>query len=83
MKQSEIKELTAAEVVERIDVETAALQKLKMIHTVSPLENPLTIRDARRTVARLKAEQTRRAINENTLDHGKKPEKRKSWGCSF
>lgn len=65
MKQSEIKELSTAEVAERIEVETAALTKLKMIHTVSPLENPLQIRDARRTVARLKAEQTRRAINEN------------------
>lgn len=65
MKQSEIKELSTEEVVERVEVETAALQKLKMIHTVSPLENPLRIRDARRTVARLKAEQTRRAINEN------------------
>jgi large subunit ribosomal protein L29 len=65
MKQSEIKELSAEEVVERIEVETASLQKLKVMHTVSPLENPLQIRDARRTVARLKAEQTRRAINEN------------------
>ena len=65
MKQSEIKELSTAEVAERIEVEFATLQKLKMIHTVSPLENPLQIRDARRTVARLKAEQTRRAINEN------------------
>ncbi len=65
MKQSEIKELSAEEVVERIEVETASLQKLKIMHTVSPLENPLQIRDARRTVARLKAEQTRRAINEN------------------
>ncbi len=65
MKQSEIKELSTEEVVERVEVETAALQKLRMIHTVSPLENPLRIRDARRTVARLKAEQTRRAINEN------------------
>lgn len=65
MKQSEIIELSTAEVAERVEVETAALQKLKMIHTVSPLENPLQIRDARRTVARLKSEQTRRAINEN------------------
>tara|TARA_R110002050_G_scaffold200591_1_gene335621 strand:- start:171350 stop:171553 length:204 start_codon:yes stop_codon:yes gene_type:complete len=65
MKQSEVKELTANEIVERIEVETASLQKLKMIHTVSPLENPLQIRDARRNVARLKSEQARRAINEN------------------
>jgi large subunit ribosomal protein L29 len=65
MKQSEVKELTTNEIVERIEVETATLQKLKMVHTVSPLENPLQIRDARRNVARLKSEQGRRAINEN------------------
>ena len=65
MKQSEVKELSANELVERIEVEIATLQKLKMVHTVSPLENPLQIRDARRNVARLKSEQGRRAINEN------------------
>ena len=65
MKQSEVKELTTSELVERIDVEIASLQKLKMVHAVSPLENPLQIRDARRNVARLKSEQARRAINEN------------------
>jgi large subunit ribosomal protein L29 len=64
MKQSEVKELSAGELVERIEVEIATLQKLKMVHTVSPLENPLQIRDARRNVARLKSEQGRRAINE-------------------
>ena len=64
MKQSEVKELSANELVERIEVEIATLQKLKMVHTVSPLENPLQIRDARRNVARLKSEQGRRAINE-------------------
>ena len=65
MKQSEVKELTASELVERIEVETTSVQKLKMVHAVSPLENPLQIRDARRNVARLKSEQARRAINEN------------------
>ncbi|UTW67374.1 50S ribosomal protein L29 [bacterium SCSIO 12643] len=65
MKQSEIKELTTNELVERIEVESASLQKLRMVHAVSPLENPMQIRDARRNVARLKSEVTRRAINEN------------------
>lgn len=65
MKQSEIKELTTEEVVERIEVETSTVQKLKMMHVVSPLENPLTIRDARRNVARLKSELSRRAVIEN------------------
>lgn len=64
MKQSEIKELTTEEIVEKIGVESASLTKLKMMHVVSPLENPLQIRDARRNVARLKSEYSRRAVNE-------------------
>jgi large subunit ribosomal protein L29 len=65
MKNSEIKELTTEEIVEKIGVESASLTKLKMVHIVSPLENPLQIRDARRTVARLKAELSNRAANVN------------------
>lgn len=64
MKQSEIKELTTEEIVEKIGVESASLTKLKMMHVVSPLENPMQIRDARRTVARLKSEYSRRTQNE-------------------
>jgi large subunit ribosomal protein L29 len=64
MKQSEIRELTTDEVVERIDIEMAKLHKLKVTHVVSPLENPVQIRDTRRNVARLKSELTRRTANE-------------------
>ena len=64
MKQSEVKELTANELIEKVEVQKATLHKLKIMHVVSPLENPLQIRDARRSVARLKSEMTRRA-NEN------------------
>ena len=65
MKQSEVKELTTDELVEKMEVERTTLHKLKITHVVSPLENPLQIRDARRNVARLKSEMARRAKNEN------------------
>ncbi|MCF6347056.1 MAG: 50S ribosomal protein L29 [Flavobacteriaceae bacterium] len=62
MKQSEIKELSVAELQEKL----AALQKnqtdLKMAHTISPLENPIQLRDLRRTVARLATELTKREV---------------------
>jgi large subunit ribosomal protein L29 len=64
MKQSEIRELTTDEVVERIDIEVSKLHKLKVTHVVSPLENPVQIRDTRRNVARLKSELSRRTANE-------------------
>lgn len=60
MKQSEIKELS----VEELKDKKAELEKqyadLKMAHSVTPLENPLQLRSARRTVARLATELTKR-----------------------
>ena len=40
MKPAEIREMTLAELEERIDAERDRLHRLKMTHAVSPLENP-------------------------------------------
>lgn len=56
MKQSEIKELSTEEVVEHIENQSMILGKMVLSHKVSEMENPLTIRHTRRTVARLKTE---------------------------
>jgi large subunit ribosomal protein L29 len=56
MKATVIKEMSSSEIQERIDNEKAMLQKLRMNHTVSPLENPLKIRFTKRTIARLLTE---------------------------
>ena len=65
MKQKVIRELTTDEIIEKIDTEGESLDKLEMVHAVSPLENPLQLRHKRRTIARLQSELTKRAINEN------------------
>jgi len=65
MKNSEIKELSTAEIVERIDIEKNDLAKMEMNHIISPIENPLLIRESRRTVARLKTELKARQLKEN------------------
>ena len=49
MKTSEIRELTVAEIEERIDAEKANL----LNHSVSPVENPTTLKKARRDIARM------------------------------
>jgi large subunit ribosomal protein L29 len=54
MKASEIKELTVKEIEERIDNEKNFLIKQKLNHAISPLDNPLKIRETKRTIARLK-----------------------------
>ena len=61
MKQSEVKGLSTEELVEHIENKSIALDKMVLSHKVSEIENPLTIRYARRTVARLKTELTNRA----------------------
>ena len=43
MKTSEIKELTTAEIAERLQVEKENLVRLKLNHAVSPLDNPTKI----------------------------------------
>ena len=63
MKTSEIKDLTTDEIREKIETEKAALTKMKMNHTVSPLENPMLIRTTRRNIARLMTELRKRELN--------------------
>ncbi len=53
MKTSEINEMAVNEIIERIDTERAELIRLELNHSISPLENPLKIRDLRKNVARL------------------------------
>lgn len=54
MKIKEVRELTTKEILERIDTETEHLSSLELQHSISPLDNPLQIKDARRLIARLK-----------------------------
>ncbi|HET6245800.1 MAG: 50S ribosomal protein L29 [Bacteroidetes bacterium] len=60
MKQSVINELSTNELREKTTDEQAILAKMKLTHTISPLENPMKIKGSRRTIARLKTELTRR-----------------------
>ena len=60
MKQSEIKELSTAELKEKISDTKKAYSDLKMTHAISPLENPIQLRVVRRSVARLATELTKR-----------------------
>jgi len=53
MKTAEIRELSVTDLLERIDGAKASLQNQKLAHAVSPVENPTTIRKARRDIARM------------------------------
>lgn len=62
MKTSEIKELTTAEIQERLLTEKEQLLRMKLNHSISPLDNPLQIREARKTIARLLTELRKREL---------------------
>lgn len=62
MKQSEIKELSVAELQEKLSELKKSYADLKMAHAISPLENPIQLRTVRRTVARIATELTKRDL---------------------
>ncbi len=64
MKTAEIKELSSKEIQERIDAESSNLLRMKLNHAVSPLENPMKIRELRKTLAKLKTELQKRSLSE-------------------
>ena len=62
MKQSEVKELSVAELQEKLGEIKKSYADLKMAHAVSPLENPIQLRATRRTIARIATELTKREV---------------------
>ncbi len=65
MKQTEIKELSVAELQEKLVEFKKNYADLKMAHAITPLENPMQIRAMRKTIARLATELTKREMQES------------------
>lgn len=60
MKQQEITKLSVDDLNNRINDFSEQLTKMKLSHSVAPMENPIQIRKVRKTVARLRTELTNR-----------------------
>lgn len=60
MNQQEITNLSVVEVKGRIATLSDQLTKMKLTHSVAPMENPIQIRNVRKTIARLNTELTKR-----------------------
>lgn len=54
MKNAEINKLGANELTKLIQEEAEKLDRLKLAHAISPIENPMRIPQSRRLIARLK-----------------------------
>lgn len=60
MKASEVNKMSTEEIVEKINAGKQELSRLKMSHKISGLENPMSIRNKRRDIARLSTELSKR-----------------------
>ena len=63
MKKEEIKELSTADLQERLAQMEREYLQLKVNHAVSPLDNPAKITADRRMIARVKTELRMRELN--------------------
>jgi len=60
MKMSEVKEFSTKELEERIEVDKNTLVRMRMNHAVSPLDNPMKLKYARKDIARMMTELNKR-----------------------
>ncbi|MBD8018830.1 MULTISPECIES: 50S ribosomal protein L29 [Kaistella] len=58
MKKADIKNLSAEDIQNKLTEVKADFNKMKLAHAISPIENPIQIRDMRKTIARLETELT-------------------------
>tara|TARA_B100001057_G_scaffold116305_2_gene114842 strand:- start:5130 stop:5327 length:198 start_codon:yes stop_codon:yes gene_type:complete len=63
MKQKEIEKLSAEDLIDKLGEFKKKLADLKMTHTVSPIENPLLIRETRRVISRIYTEMSKKNLN--------------------
>ncbi|HEX4371946.1 MAG TPA: 50S ribosomal protein L29 [Puia sp.] len=55
-----LKDFSVIDLNARIHEDELRIKKLKFAHAISPLENPMSIRDLRKDISRLKTELTKR-----------------------
>jgi large subunit ribosomal protein L29 len=66
MKTSEIRELSTSDLLERIDTERTMLVRMKLNHAITPLDNPLKVKNVKLTIARLQTELRTRELNKKS-----------------
>lgn len=64
-KQEAIREMSTADLNERLEQAREQLVKMRLNHAVSPLDNPNQIRETRKNIARYLTELRRRELEGN------------------
>lgn len=63
MKAVEIRELSTKELEEKLQVEIDNNNKMKINHSINPLENPNVIKESRKKIARIQTVLRERELN--------------------
>ena len=64
MKNSELRGLSLDELKNKLAVEKENYGKLKFAHSITPIENPMKIKETRKLVARIETEIRAKKLNE-------------------
>ncbi len=64
MKQTEINELSVEELNEKLMAIQKSYESARATHALSPLENPISLREQRRNIARIKTALTKRNLEQ-------------------
>ena len=64
MKNAEIKGLSVDQLKEQLTAERSSARNLRFAHAISPLENPMRIRQTRRNIAQLMTELRTREVSQ-------------------
>ncbi|MFA6703123.1 MAG: 50S ribosomal protein L29 [Dysgonamonadaceae bacterium] len=62
MKQLEIREISEKDLKEKIEIQLKELNQLKINHTITPLDNPSSIKLKRTDIARMHTELREREL---------------------
>ena len=72
MKYKDISTLSPAALQETITIETENLRNLRFAHAISPIQNPMRIQEAKKTIARLKTAQRAQQLPIAPNNHAQK-----------
>lgn len=65
MKNAELQSLTLEELRQKLEAERESLTKLKFAHAISPIENPMKIRESKKLIARIATTLRNKEIQNN------------------
>jgi large subunit ribosomal protein L29 len=67
MKNAELQSLTLEELRQKLEAEKESLTKLRFAHAISPIENPMRIRESKKLIARIATTLRNKEIQNNKV----------------